>query len=408
MIGLTLKQYASLAYTVLIALGITTFVMGYFTKKISNRFTTTALLYGTSLLLLVFGKYMLSGFSTFYIIYLAEICFLIFVLINEFVFNKPAKQQKFVYFAYTLTIGLIMAIQFSPLSELLSNFDAKLVELVQLAVLVVLIVTLILRKAEGIFVALWAINAISTLFIVFSMNRFGLETFTFLRAIFYLIWIKQTWKAIEKEYDGKLKKARQIEENFDDVVRREVKERIFYMELSKERIANMARTDDLTGSLNKKTLLNTIDKLISDKRMHNFSILMFDIDSFKSINDTFGHIEGDKCLKRMAFIARDSIRDNDELGRYGGDEFIIILPGATVNTAAIVAERFRKNVEKTDDPHFTVSIGIASYPLNGNTVKALIAHADAGLYMSKQAGKNRASYKIVDDKKAVSEEKTAS
>ncbi len=126
---------------------------------------------------------------------------------------------------------------------------------------------------------------------------------------------------------------------------------------------------------------------------------MFDIDSFKSINDNLGHIAGDKCLKHMAFLARQSIRDDDQLGRYGGDEFIIVLPTANLKTAAIVAERFRKNVEQTDDPHFTVSVGISAYPENGSTVKELIAQADAGLYLSKQNGKNRCSYKIIENQK---------
>ncbi len=408
MLSLTFKQYASLAYTLIIALGFTTFYLGYLAKNIKSRFSSSALLYGSTLILLIFGKYTLFHFSTFYLIHLSEISFLLAILLNDFILVKDRVQQKFRRFIYLIAFATIIAIQFTPLSLFLSKFDATFIEQIHLSALILLLVVLVLRKAEGAFVALWAINAIATLFIIFSMNPFGLETFIALRLIFFLIWINQTWKAIEREYDGKLKKARQIEKNFDDVVRREVKERLFYMELSKERIANIARTDDLTGSLNKKTLLDTIDKLIIDKRTHVFSVLMFDIDSFKTINDTHGHITGDKCLKKMAFFARESIRDDDKIGRYGGDEFVIVLPGATIKTAAIVAERFRRNVEKSEDPHFTVSIGIASYPENGKSVKSLIAHADAGLYMSKQSGKNRTSYKIIDNKKATSEEKPAS
>ncbi len=397
MIGLTFKQYANLAYTVIVTLGFATFVIGYLSKKQNNRFSSNAVLYGATVLLLFISKYTLPNFSTFYLIYLAEIFFLIVVLINDFVFKKYEQHQKLTYLFYLSILAVSASLKFSPLPALLANYDAKFLEQIHFIILLLLIAVLVLHKAESTFVALWAINAIATLFIIFSMNPFGLETFIILRIIFYLIWLNQTWQVIEKSHQLQLKKSRQIEKHFDDVVRKEVKERLFYIEMSKERIAKVAQTDDLTGALNKKTLLNSIDKLIQDKRMHNFSILMFDIDSFKTINDTLGHIVGDKCLKHMAFLARQSIRDDDQLGRYGGDEFIILLPTANLKTAAVVAERFRKNVEQTDDPHFTISIGISAYPNDGDTVKALIAQADAGLYLSKQNGKNRCSYKLSEE-----------
>ncbi len=397
MLGLTFKQYASLAYTVIIALGFATFVMGYFSKQHTNRFSSNATLYGATIILIFLSKYILPNFSTFYLIFLSEIFFLIVGLINEFVFKKVDQQQKLTLFVFIVTLTVGATFKFSALPALFASYDAKFLEQIHFVLSLLFIIVLILRKAESSFVALWALNAIATLFLIFSMNPFGLETFIILRFVFYLIWLNQTWRVIVKSHNLQLKKARQIEKHFDDVVRREVKERLFYIEMSKERIAKVAQTDDLTGSLNKKTLLNSIDKLIQDKRMNAFSLLMFDIDSFKTINDTHGHIVGDKCLKHMAFLARDSIRDDDQLGRYGGDEFIIILPTANLKTAAVVAERFRKNVEQTDDPHFTVSIGISAYPENGNTVKELIAQADAGLYLSKQNGKNRCSYKLSEE-----------
>jgi diguanylate cyclase (GGDEF)-like protein len=148
----------------------------------------------------------------------------------------------------------------------------------------------------------------------------------------------------------------------------------------------------LTKTLNKITILNVIEKLISSKKENAFSILMFDIDNFKVINDSLGHVTGDMCLKTLALIASSNIREVDHLGRYGGDEFIIVLPTLEAKEAKFVAERFRKKINETSNPRFTVSIGIATYPSDGQTVKDLISAADKGLYKAKSKGKNAISH----------------
>jgi diguanylate cyclase (GGDEF)-like protein len=94
------------------------------------------------------------------------------------------------------------------------------------------------------------------------------------------------------------------------------------------------------------------------------------------------------CLKTLALIASSNIREVDHLGRYGGDEFIIVLPTLEAKEAKFVAERFRKKINETSNPRFTVSIGIATYPNDGQTVKDLISAADKGLYKAKSRGKN--------------------
>jgi diguanylate cyclase (GGDEF)-like protein len=119
---------------------------------------------------------------------------------------------------------------------------------------------------------------------------------------------------------------------------------------------------------------------------------MFDIDNFKTINDSLGHVTGDLCLKNLAVIASNNIREVDFLGRYGGDEFIIVLPSLSENEAKFVAERFKNKVNENSNPKFTVSIGIATYPRDGQTVKELISVADKGLYKSKSKGKNSISH----------------
>jgi two-component system cell cycle response regulator len=119
---------------------------------------------------------------------------------------------------------------------------------------------------------------------------------------------------------------------------------------------------------------------------------LIDIDNFKQINDAHGHIAGDNCLRKMVSIAKNSIRSEDILGRFGGDEFIIIMYETSPVKAYLVAERFRKKVESTSDPYFTVSIGVASYPTDAENTKDLVIAVDKALYMSKEGGRNKVSY----------------
>lgn len=193
-------------------------------------------------------------------------------------------------------------------------------------------------------------------------------------------------------YMKKIDESEQLIEKMERSLHKEVKKRTIEIERSNERLLEISKTDLLTKALNKITILNVIERLIANKREEVFSILMFDIDDFKAINDSFGHVTGDMCLKILANIASGNIREVDFLGRYGGDEFIIVLPSLSATEAKFVAERFKKKVNETSNPKFTVSIGIATYPQDGETVKDLISSADKGLYRSKGKGKNAISH----------------
>lgn len=164
------------------------------------------------------------------------------------------------------------------------------------------------------------------------------------------------------------------------------------MEHNKAKLMDMAYTDKMTGVLNKDRITSTINDLIKDKRVNVFSIMMFDIDDFKQINDTMGHLVGDECLINLAKISNESIRKNDFLGRYGGDEFITILSGLDAYETKVIAERFRLKISRETEPKFTVSIGVSSYPEDGITFKELILNADKALYISKEKGKNKVSH----------------
>ena len=130
----------------------------------------------------------------------------------------------------------------------------------------------------------------------------------------------------------------------------------------------------------------------------NMSLIMMDIDNFKRINDTYGHLTGDTILKNLAIVLQESVRKIDIPARYGGEEFVVILPETDKEEACIIAERIRKNisqivvkVNETQNLSPTVSIGVAQYTTDGKEAKELINAADTALYYSKHNGKNMVS-----------------
>jgi diguanylate cyclase (GGDEF)-like protein len=158
---------------------------------------------------------------------------------------------------------------------------------------------------------------------------------------------------------------------------------------------NAAVTDELTGLLNRRGVLQAAQAMIVQQaqRGEAVSALMFDLDHFKLINDRFGHAVGDKALHLFATSASVSMRTSDIVGRFGGEEFVALLPG-TLAAAKVVAERVRKAFEAAGatvagcDLHATVSIG-ASSGQPGTDIVALLAAADAALYRAKASGRNR-------------------
>ena len=134
------------------------------------------------------------------------------------------------------------------------------------------------------------------------------------------------------------------------------------------------------------------------KRTHDpVTVAMLDLDRFKAINDTYGHQAGDEVLKQMAEILRGTAREIDKIGRYGGEEFIVLLPGTDLDKATVFVERVRRKVAATafdigrDEPvRMTTSAGLASYPeAPVRDPESLIRLADEALYAAKAAGRNR-------------------
>lgn len=152
--------------------------------------------------------------------------------------------------------------------------------------------------------------------------------------------------------------------------------------------------DKLTGTLTRRFLEEALSENIERAKVAQgvFSIIMFDLDNFKGVNDRFGHQTGDQVLRDVSKIVMDSIRMIDVCGRYGGEEFIVILPGTDTVAANEIAERIRSNIENKrvlgSKRELTVSMGIATYPSHGKWKQELVEKADQALYVAKANGKN--------------------
>jgi len=167
-----------------------------------------------------------------------------------------------------------------------------------------------------------------------------------------------------------------------------------------EQLKTQATTDNLTGLLNRGCILSRLQEELvrSDRYEKTMSLVMLDVDGFKAINDHLGHSTGDRILRSVSKVMSNALRSIDIIGRYGGDEFVIILPETDAFFAADVAERIRSDVATTDISQecpecrvgrVTVSMGIATFPVHGTSPDVLVDHADEALYRAKAEGRNR-------------------
>ena len=159
-----------------------------------------------------------------------------------------------------------------------------------------------------------------------------------------------------------------------------------------QQVKRMADTDALTGIANRRTFQTILERELSraSRNGEQVTLVMFDIDHFKSINDTHGHQMGDDVLKKVAATLAEGCRDFDVAARYGGEEFVIVLPSCSSKESLVVAERMRRSIGEADNPiPITASAGVATYPTHAADPEKLIAAADEALYESKRAGRDR-------------------
>ena len=158
-------------------------------------------------------------------------------------------------------------------------------------------------------------------------------------------------------------------------------------------LERLSVTDDLTGLYNRRYLMETLANEIRRSRRleHRCALLMADIDHFKEYNDAFGHLAGDEMLIKVARALRDSTREVDCVVRYGGEEFVVLLPETGGEEAAETAERIRARVaaEGLAAGTITLSVGVAEFPTHGDSPESMIAAADGALYRAKREGRDR-------------------
>ncbi|MGE0159867.1 MAG: diguanylate cyclase [Gemmatimonadales bacterium] len=211
----------------------------------------------------------------------------------------------------------------------------------------------------------------------------------------------RTWTAAEMEFAGAL--ADQAALALAAVERRQLEEERARVRSELARARELALQDELTGLANRRALEQLLAGEVDRAQRHGrpMSILMADIDRFKSINDTYGHRAGDEVLRELAHILADKLRSIDKAARYGGEEFCVLMPDTPVEEARRVAERIRAAVEEhtfwvdpeDDEPpielRMTASVGIAGLPESAATLEALVEVADRALYEAKRRGRNR-------------------
>jgi diguanylate cyclase (GGDEF)-like protein len=159
--------------------------------------------------------------------------------------------------------------------------------------------------------------------------------------------------------------------------------------------------DSLTETLNRRAFERLAGRRVADKRSQPLALIAFDIENLKSINDRYGHATGDAVLRQFGAILRGAVREKDVVGRIGGEEFVLLLPGADGKFAYRIAERLRTVLESSRFDEIdatlrvTTSAGIARYR-PGEAVAALLARADQLLYAAKRAGRNRVLTELSD------------
>ena len=218
--------------------------------------------------------------------------------------------------------------------------------------------------------------------------------------------IKKVQRALEKrrillENRHLVKYLTQANAQIEDMNRHleaQVHERTQQLQDANSRLEQLTLTDDVTGLFNQRFLHSRLEEEYQRARRYNsgLSVMMLDLDHFKDVNDTHDHIFGSRVLRRVGELLRNGVRDTDMIIRYGGDEFVILLPHTTGRDALIAAERLRAAIESTDvgddgdSWHGTVSVGLASLEdSDADSPRELLRAADQALYKAKAEGRNR-------------------
>ena len=271
-------------------------------------------------------------------------------------------------------------------------------------------IALILVMA-GLFLSAWMIVLIATIETLAVLWYLLIERFTILASLLapqerwnfliYLVLVIFTSSMIGIFYTVTTKKAliqadraTELEQAHQTISRAYLE-----LEVAHATIQKQALTDSLTGLPNHRAVMDQLSKELDHTRRNNapFSLLFFDADHFKRVNDTYSHAAGDAVLRQIGERASSVLRGGDTLGRFGGEEFVLLLPDTTIHEARLIAERIRAAVaskpistsQVEGGIAMTISIGISTYLSGKETEQDVLSQADAAMYLAKRLGRNQ-------------------
>ena len=227
----------------------------------------------------------------------------------------------------------------------------------------------------------------------------------------YFLWLKNTTLALNEANLILEKRVRERTEDLNQANReltRQKEQLVLHVEelrSARDKMHRISITDELTGVYTRRFLFEWMEKQVAglSRNIGRFSCLMLDLDFFKRINDSFGHRAGDNVLRQVADVIRAAARDSDIVGRYGGEEFLVLLPNTSLDSALQVAEKVRAAIENNikQPRQVTASVGIASLECReissqrhntSEAISTLVGMADQALYRAKENGRNRSEF----------------
>lgn len=246
--------------------------------------------------------------------------------------------------------------------------------------------------AQGCFLSMSTLFSLSTYgFLEYNMfSRHGIMIGSFIEMILFSLALAYRIKLLESEKLVIIQKAK-------DELELNVKIRTKELEESKKKLEILASRDPLSNLYNRRSLFEISNKLINlaKRESRPLSVLLFDIDKFKNINDTYGHKAGDEVIKAFSEYLQNNRRESDIVARIGGEEFVLLQPAAKLEDAYCIAQKIREEIEKlevkisNETIMFTVSCGVTSLREEDEKLDELIARADKGLYEAKRSGRNK-------------------